>query len=198
MDIDFTSGGIFDTPTAITHTNPPGSDDTLLLTFYDCVSGTVEYDIPSIDKQGVVPIQRVAADNQAACEILAGNNPYHIAGSWVFAFTIDPANQVQGTACAEDPTGSEELDSIAYDPVDAYSVSTPYYSGPASASAGSFSYSASYEEDGGQTQRNLVMNILLPTQMTGDETWTWTAQGEIPCKTFIPRLPLRDNSRQLG
>jgi hypothetical protein len=70
MDIEMTSGGIFDTPSVITSTDPPGSDGTILLTFDSCNSGTVEYDIPSINRQGIVPIQRVANDNIALCEVL--------------------------------------------------------------------------------------------------------------------------------
>ena len=70
MDIDITSGGIFDTPTEIQHTEPPGSDGILVLTFDSCNSGTVEYDIPSINRQGIVPIRRVADDNIVICEAL--------------------------------------------------------------------------------------------------------------------------------
>jgi hypothetical protein len=73
MDIEMTSGGLFDTATEITRTDPPGSDGTIILTFDSCNSGTVEYDIPSINKQGVVPIQRVAGDNIALCEALNAN-----------------------------------------------------------------------------------------------------------------------------
>jgi len=181
MNIEFASGGIFDTPTEITRTNPPGSDGTLLLTFTDCATGTVQYDITSINKQGIVPIQRVANDNFVFCNTLAGNDPYDIAGSWLFSFTIDPADQVSGTACAGDELSSEELDTITYDPDSGYAVTTPLYSGPATVSAGTFSYSGTYDEEEGQTQRNLVMNILSPTQMAGDETWTWTADGQVPC-----------------
>jgi len=72
MEIEMTSGGIFDTPTEIIRTDPPGSDGTLLLTFDSCSSGTIEYDIPSINRQGIVPIQRVADDNIALCQILNG------------------------------------------------------------------------------------------------------------------------------
>jgi hypothetical protein len=153
----------------------------LLLTFSDCSSGTVTYDIPSISKQGVVPIQRVANDNVLLCNTLAGNDPYDIAGSWLFTFTINPADQVDGTACAGDELSSEENETISYDPVDGYSVTTPLYSGPATVSGGTFSYSGTYGEEGGQTQRSLVMNILSTTQMAGDETWTWSATGEVPC-----------------
>lgn len=70
MDIEMTSGGLFDTTTEIQRTNPPGSDGTILLTFSSCNSGTVEYDIPSINGHGTVPIQRVADDNITLCELL--------------------------------------------------------------------------------------------------------------------------------
>lgn len=71
MNIEMTTGGIFDTPTEIQRTDPPGSDGTILLTFTSCNSGTVEYDIPSINRQGMVPVQRVAGDNIALCEVLS-------------------------------------------------------------------------------------------------------------------------------
>jgi parallel beta-helix repeat protein len=70
MDIDITSGGIFDTVSEITHTDPPGSDGAIMLEFSSCNRGTVTYDIPSINRQGTVPIQRVAHDNIALCEAL--------------------------------------------------------------------------------------------------------------------------------
>jgi hypothetical protein len=70
MEIEMTSGGLFDTPTEITRTDPPGSDGTIVLTFYNCNAGTVEYDIPSIKRQGTVHIQRVATDNVLMCEAL--------------------------------------------------------------------------------------------------------------------------------
>ena len=68
MDIEMTSGGLFDTATEIQRTDPPGSDGTIILTFDSCNSGTVEYDIPSINMQGMVPIQRVANDNIVLCD----------------------------------------------------------------------------------------------------------------------------------
>jgi hypothetical protein len=66
MDITITSGGIFDTPTMVTQSN----DGTIILTFSDCENGTVEYDIPSIGRQGIVPIQRIIGDNIVLCEAL--------------------------------------------------------------------------------------------------------------------------------
>ena len=70
MDIEMTSAGLFDTATEIQRTNPPGSDGTILLTFSSCNSGTVEYDITSINGHGTVPIQRVVDDNITLCELL--------------------------------------------------------------------------------------------------------------------------------
>ena len=72
LNIDIASGGLFDTATEVEHTSPPGSDGTITLTFSDCSSGLVEYNIPSINRQGSVPIQRVANDNIALCEALIG------------------------------------------------------------------------------------------------------------------------------
>jgi hypothetical protein len=73
MNIEMTSGGLFDTATLIDRTDPPGSDGTIILTFDSCNSGTVEYDIPSINRQGTVPIRRVADDNIVICEALNSN-----------------------------------------------------------------------------------------------------------------------------
>jgi len=70
MGITLTSGGLFDTATEIQRTDPPGSDGTLTLTFDNCNSGTVEYDITSINRKGIVLIKRVADDNIVLCEAL--------------------------------------------------------------------------------------------------------------------------------
>jgi len=72
MNIEFASGGKFDSDTAVEVTDPPGSAGTITLTFSDCGSALVEYDIIPINQQGSVPIQRVAADNVALCEALTG------------------------------------------------------------------------------------------------------------------------------
>ena len=70
MEIEMTSGGIFDTASIIERTDPPGSDGTIILTFESCNSATIEYDIPSINRQGIIPIVRVANDNIVICEAL--------------------------------------------------------------------------------------------------------------------------------
>ncbi len=67
LDIEFASGGLFDAASTITRTD----GGTITLTFADCSTGMVEYDIPSINRQGTVPIQRVANDNVALCETLS-------------------------------------------------------------------------------------------------------------------------------
>jgi hypothetical protein len=66
MNVSFATGGLFDSSTPVTEVN----DGTITLTFSDCSSGTVEYNIASIGQQGTVPIQRVATDNVATCESL--------------------------------------------------------------------------------------------------------------------------------
>jgi len=66
MNISITSGGLFDSDVEVQNVG----DGTIILTFEDCNSGTVEYDIPSINRQGTVPIQRIANDNIALCDAL--------------------------------------------------------------------------------------------------------------------------------
>jgi cyclophilin family peptidyl-prolyl cis-trans isomerase len=68
LDVFVSEGGVFDSGTP-----EPGSvkDGTLTVEFSDCNTGLVRYDIPSVDRQGEISIQRVAADNIALCEALA-------------------------------------------------------------------------------------------------------------------------------
>ncbi len=66
MDVSFTSGGLFDTPTDVDEV----IDGKITLTFDSCSSATVEYDITSIGQTGTVPIVRVAIDNIDLCEAL--------------------------------------------------------------------------------------------------------------------------------
>lgn len=70
LDIVLTTGGAFDSAAEVERTDPPGSAGTIKLAFDSCNSGTVEYDIPSIDRQGIISIQRIANDNVAVCEAL--------------------------------------------------------------------------------------------------------------------------------
>ena len=68
LKIEVTRGGLFDTP-------PPeldqAVDGTMELEFIDCENGIFSYDIPSIDRQGVIAVKRTVPDNVARCEELA-------------------------------------------------------------------------------------------------------------------------------
>lgn len=64
LDISVTSGGAFDADDAVS-TQAYG---TMTLSFEDCNSGVIEYEIPSVGKTGTIPIQRVVTDNVEACE----------------------------------------------------------------------------------------------------------------------------------
>jgi len=66
MDITFASGGVFDTPTEVQFRE----GGTITLIFDSCNSGSIEYDIPTVNRSGVVPIRRVANDNISICELL--------------------------------------------------------------------------------------------------------------------------------
>ena len=44
----------------------------MLVEFTSCRSGTVTYNLPSLGRSRVIPIQRVALDNAVACESRAG------------------------------------------------------------------------------------------------------------------------------
>ena len=71
LDITIASGGLFDTATEVQPVQST-NDGTITLSFSDCNSGMIDYDIPSIGRQGSVPIERVANDNAALCEALLG------------------------------------------------------------------------------------------------------------------------------
>jgi len=67
LNIFVTEGGIFDAGAPVPVTT---QDGTLIIEFSDCTAGTITYDIPSVDRQGVIPIQRITPDNVALCEAL--------------------------------------------------------------------------------------------------------------------------------
>ncbi len=65
LDIEMTSGGVFNS------NNPPVTqvnDGTVQIQFTDCNVGRVIYDIPTIDQQGTVEIERVTRENLHLCE----------------------------------------------------------------------------------------------------------------------------------
>ena len=69
LDIIVSEGGIFDSGTP---EPTPRQDGTIVLEFTDCNSGTVSYDIPSVARQGTVPVKRISLDNVPLCEELSG------------------------------------------------------------------------------------------------------------------------------
>jgi hypothetical protein len=64
LDVYETSGGEFDSPLPVPVTEQDGE---ITVEFNTCNSGTVIYDIPSIDRRGIVPIRRIALDNVPLC-----------------------------------------------------------------------------------------------------------------------------------
>lgn len=67
LDIFNVFGGLFDSDQAVT----AEAYGTIVLTFSDCNTATVDYDIPSIDTTSKIEIKRVADDNIALCETLS-------------------------------------------------------------------------------------------------------------------------------
>jgi len=65
LDVYVSSGGVFDSAAPEVSTVRDGE---IVLEFSGCNSGTVSYDIPSIGKQGTVPIERIVLDNVVLCE----------------------------------------------------------------------------------------------------------------------------------
>jgi cyclophilin family peptidyl-prolyl cis-trans isomerase len=68
LAITMTTGGIFDSGVPVPENSPDG---TMIVEFEDCATGTVRYDITSINSQGEVPIRRVTPDIVALCEALS-------------------------------------------------------------------------------------------------------------------------------
>jgi hypothetical protein len=66
LDIEVTTGGVFDSATPMTS---QVNDGTMSLTFENCNAGTISYNIPSIGRASVVPIQRIGDDSVPNCEV---------------------------------------------------------------------------------------------------------------------------------
>ena len=65
LAIEVTSGGVFDSALPAT---AQSNDGAIILEFSDCENGLITYDIASIDRQGEIPIERIALDNVPVCE----------------------------------------------------------------------------------------------------------------------------------
>ena len=74
LDVYVSSGGIFDSeePPVNTPDNPPVKIGTMEITWTDCNTAEVRYDLTSPERSGVIPIERITLDNIALCEALAG------------------------------------------------------------------------------------------------------------------------------
>ncbi len=68
LDVFLSSGGVFNS--AQPPVNPPVKDGTLQIRFNDCNDALVNYNIPSAQLTGEVPIQRIVLDNVKLCESL--------------------------------------------------------------------------------------------------------------------------------
>ena len=68
LDVNNTTGGLFDDPQEVTQN--PGYG-TITVTFENCNSATVDYDLPAAGVSGTIPVQRVVLDNVPLCETLA-------------------------------------------------------------------------------------------------------------------------------
>lgn len=77
LSIQNSTGGVFDSA------DPPVANDynygTIELTFTDCLTGTLSYDIPSGPVSGEIPITRIAADPLPLCANLGSSGPGVIA-----------------------------------------------------------------------------------------------------------------------
>jgi hypothetical protein len=67
LDAYITAGGVFDSPVPEPVTVQDGS---ISVEFSSCNRGTITYNLPSIDRQAVIPIQRIALSNVRLCEAL--------------------------------------------------------------------------------------------------------------------------------
>ena len=72
LDILVSSGGVFDSAEPVV--GPPVKDGTMQVQFTDCNAGVITYNIPSVNRSGEVPIERIVLDNVALCESLTGVN----------------------------------------------------------------------------------------------------------------------------
>jgi hypothetical protein len=70
LTLFLTEGGVFDAATPPATTDPAG-DGTMTVEFASCSEGLVTYEIDSLDLSGEIPIERIALDNIALCEMLA-------------------------------------------------------------------------------------------------------------------------------
>ncbi len=69
IDLNLTSGGLFDNPQAVTTSNATTYGN-LTLSFDDCSTANVEYNITSLGLTGTIPMGRISNENIPLCEQL--------------------------------------------------------------------------------------------------------------------------------
>lgn len=68
LDVFITEGGVFDSSQPVPTSEKDGE---MIVEFSGCKDGKITYNIPSINRQGMVPIERITLDNVPLCETLA-------------------------------------------------------------------------------------------------------------------------------
>ena len=76
LDVYVSQGGVFDSPEPPVNTpdNPPTLIGTMEITWTDCNTAEVRYDLTSPERSGMIPIERITLDNVALCEALSQPN----------------------------------------------------------------------------------------------------------------------------
>jgi len=67
LDLHVTAGGLFDSPAPKPTTVQYGN---IIVELSSCNRGTITYNLPSVNRQGVIPIQRIDVSNVRLCEAL--------------------------------------------------------------------------------------------------------------------------------
>lgn len=70
FDLTATSGGLFDSPQTVTHTEA-NSYGTMKISFQDCENAHVEYNLIAQELSGDFPLIRLTSDNVALCQSLS-------------------------------------------------------------------------------------------------------------------------------
>jgi hypothetical protein len=85
LDVYLTSDGLFDDPAPVNRV----SSGSITLTFDDCDSGTVNYQLTGSGLSGSIPIERIVTDNIALCESLCGTVEYDASGQQTAVFGLE-------------------------------------------------------------------------------------------------------------
>jgi hypothetical protein len=68
LDVYLTSGGVFDS--AEPAAGPAEKVGTMTVSWTDCYSGAVDYQLPALGLTGTIPIERIVLDNVSLCQAL--------------------------------------------------------------------------------------------------------------------------------